>query len=191
MRFLLLLVFAMGAFAAPAFAESTAIFAGGCFWCMESEFAEAPGVRSVVSGFTGGKKANPTYEEVSTSSTGHAEAVEVHYDPTKIVYTKLLDIFWSNIDPTDGGGQFADRGSQYRPVIFTRNAEERKAAEASKTAVEAKLKRTVAVTIESASAFYAAEGYHQGYAKKNPLRYKMYKVGSGRPARLQEIWGPK
>lgn len=191
MKFLPLFACALLSFAAPAFAESKAVFAGGCFWCMESDFEDTPGVGSVVSGFTGGTKANPTYEQVSSSTTGHAEAVEVHYDPAKISYAKLLDIYWSNIDPTDAGGQFSDRGSQYRPVIFTGNDAERKAAEASKAAVENKLKRKVVVAIEPVTTFYPAEDYHQGYSKKNPLQYNMYKFGSGRPARLHEIWGTK
>ncbi len=190
MKLLSLFACALLAWAGPAAAgEARAVFAGGCFWCMESEFSHAKGVAKVVSGFSGGDKAHPTYEEVSTSSTGHAEAVEVHYDPAVIPYTKLLDIYWSNIDPTDAGGQFADRGSQYRPVIFYGNEAERQAAEASKRMAEAKIKQKVMVAIEPAKPFYAAEDYHQGYAEKNPVRYHLYKTGSGRPARLKEIWG--
>lgn len=167
----------------------TAIFAGGCFWCMEAEFEHSEGVIEVVSGYTGGTVANPTYEQVSGGGTGHAEAIQVVYDSKKITYEKLLGIFWGNIDPTDAGGQFADRGSQYRTGIFYLDEEQRKAAEISKAKIEKKLGKPLATEITQASTFYPAEDYHQNYHDKNPLRYNIYKKGSGRPERLKAIWG--
>lgn len=166
-----------------------AIFAGGCFWCTEAEFSGTDGVLSVTSGYTGGHVANPTYEQVVSKKTGHAEAIELVYDPAKVSYETLLDIYWSNIDPTDAGGQFADRGDSYRTAIFYTTEEQRQAAEASKEAVAKKLGMEIATKIEKASVFYAAEEYHQDFHKKNPLRYNSYKYGSGRVEKLEKLWG--
>lgn len=167
-----------------------ATFAGGCFWCMVSPFEELPGIVGVVSGYTGGHTVNPTYEEVCSETTGHAEAVQITFDPEVFPYSKLLDIFWRSVDPTDPGGQFHDRGSSYRPAIFYHNEEQRQQAEASKEALErsGRFDRPIAVTLEPASAFYPAEEYHQDYHHKNPLRYKYYRSGSGREAFIQRHW---
>lgn len=167
--------------------KARAVFAGGCFWCMESEFESAEGVISVVSGYTGGQTRDPSYYEVGSGKTGHAEAVEVIYDPSVISYESLLSIFWSNIDPTDAGGQFADRGSQYRSEIFVLNAAQRSAAETSKAEKEKKLGKPVHTRISEAGTFYPAEDYHQDYAKNNPVHYNAYKYGSGRVSRLKEL----
>jgi peptide-methionine (S)-S-oxide reductase len=168
-----------------------ATFAGGCFWCMEAPFDRLEGVLSVTSGYTGGTKKNPTYEEVSSGSTGHTEAVQIVYDPSKIGYTKLLDIFWRNIDPTVQNGQFCDVGSQYRSGIFYHNVEQKRLAEESKKALEksGKIKAPIHTEITPASEFYNAEEYHQNYYKKNPLRYTFYRFNCGRDSRLKEIWG--
>ena len=166
-----------------------AAFAGGCFWCMEPPYDVLPGVASTTSGYIGGRTKNPTYEEVSAGGSGHIEAVEIAYDPSKIGYDKLLDVFWRNVDPLDAGGQFCDRGDQYRTAIFYRNDEEKRLAEASKQKVEAQLKKTVATEILPATDYYAAEGYHQDYYKKNPVRYKFYRWNCGRDQRLKELWG--
>jgi peptide-methionine (S)-S-oxide reductase len=174
---------------APARAETArATFAGGCFWCMEPPFESLPGVASVTSGYTGGTKADPTYEEVSAGTTGHAEAVEIVYDPAKVSYEKLLQVFWRNIDPTVAGRQFCDVGPQYRSAVFVHDAAQRKAAEASREAVAKRL-GVVKTEIADASRFYPAEEYHQDYATKNPLRYRYYRHGCGRDARLREVWG--
>jgi peptide-methionine (S)-S-oxide reductase len=170
-------------------AEQIALFAGGCFWCMEPPFEALPGVVSVTSGYTGGTKPDPSYEEVSAGGTGHAESVQVVFDPERVSYEKLLDVYWHNIDPTVADRQFCDVGSQYRSAIFVRDAEQRRAAEASRDAVEKKLGVPVKTQIVAAGAFYPAEGYHQDYAKKNPVRYRYYRWGCGRDARLAEIWG--
>ncbi len=167
----------------------TAIFAGGCFWCMEPPFDAAEGVVKTTVGYTGGKVENPTYEQVVSKTTGHYEAIEVVYDPARTSYEKLLGIFWENIDPADAGGQFADRGQSYHTAIFYRDEAQKLAAEASKAAVAKKLGQPIATAIIAASAFYPAEDYHQEYYKKNAVHYNAYKYGSGRPARLQEIWG--
>jgi peptide-methionine (S)-S-oxide reductase len=174
--------------AAPA-AEQIALFAGGCFWCMEPPFEALPGVVSVTSGYTGGTKKDPSYEEVSAGGTGHAEAVQIVFDPERVSYEKLLDVYWHNIDPTVADRQFCDVGSQYRSAIFVRDAEQRRAAEASRDAVQAQLRVPVKTQIADAGAFYPAEGYHQDYYKKNPIRYRYYRWGCGRDARLAEIWG--
>ena len=168
-----------------------ATFAGGCFWCMEPPFEALVGVVSVTSGYTGGTKENPTYEEVSAGGTGHAESVQILYDPAKIPYEKLLDVFWHNVDPTDSSGQFCDRGSQYRPAIFVHDEEQRRLAEASKASLEKTkpFKGPVVIEIVPASAFWPAEEYHQQYHRKNPIRYKYYRHGCGRDARLKELWG--
>ncbi|KYC69080.1 peptide-methionine (S)-S-oxide reductase MsrA [Heyndrickxia coagulans] len=171
-------------------AEETAIFAGGCFWCMVHPFDQLPGIQKVVSGYTGGTKPDPTYEEVCSGATGHTEAVEITFDPEIFPYEKLLDIYWRQIDPTDAGGQFYDRGTSYRPVIFYRNEAQRQAAEASKKRLEesGRFKKPIAVTIEPASAFYPAESYHQDYYRKNPVHYEAYRQGSGRAAYLSNHW---
>jgi peptide-methionine (S)-S-oxide reductase len=172
--------------------EAVATFAGGCFWCMEEAFEMVPGVTSVVSGFMGGRVPNPTYEQVASKTTGHAEVVQVRYDPGKVSYRQLVDWFWRNIDPVDGTGQFCDKGSPYRSAIFYHDEEQKKVALASKQELEAsgRFKEPIATEIKPASAFYMAEEYHQDYYKKNPLRYKYYKYSCGRAQRLQEIWGP-
>ena len=172
---------------APALAIAT--FAGGCFWCMETAFEGKPGVKSVVSGYTSGFKLNPTYEEVSSGGTGHAESIQITYDPRVTSYTKLLDIFWHNIDPTQGDGQFCDHGPQYRSGIYYANEEQKRAAEASKRAIAAQLRKPIVTEIVIATTFYPAEDYHQDYWKKNPVRYWSYRTGCGRDARLKQIWG--
>lgn len=169
----------------------TAIFAGGCFWCMEPPFDALPGVMATTSGYTGGRKANPTYREVSAGGTGHIESVQITYDPGEISYKKLLEIFWRNVDPLDDGGQFCDRGDSYTTAIFYQNDEQQKLAEQSKAAIEQKFSKPVVTTIRPATAFYAAEEYHQDYYKKNPLRYKYYRYSCGRDRRLEELWGKK
>ncbi|HEV8238821.1 MAG TPA: peptide-methionine (S)-S-oxide reductase MsrA [Thermoanaerobaculia bacterium] len=168
--------------------RAVATFAMGCFWCAEDAFEGHAGVISVVSGYTGGSEKNPTYEQVSAHRTGHFESIEVTYDPAKVSYEQLLDVFWHNVDPTDGGGQFCDQGPQYRSAIFVHDDAQRRAAEASKAAVAGKL-RNVATLILPAGPFYAAEGYHQDFAKNNPLRYRFYSTGCGRAARLRQVWG--
>lgn len=167
-----------------------ATFAGGCFWCMVTPFEELPGIHGIVSGYTGGHTINPTYEEVCSETTGHAEAVQITFDPKLMPYEKLLDFYWRSVDPTDAGGQFHDRGSSYRPAIFYHSEEQKKEAEASMKALEAssRFDRPIAVTLEPAATFYPAEDYHQDYHKKNPLRYKYYRKGSGRDAYLARYW---
>jgi peptide methionine sulfoxide reductase msrA/msrB len=168
-----------------------ATFAGGCFWCMVHPFDRMDGVIKVVSGYTGGDKKNPTYEEVSSGTTGHIEAVEITYDPDKITYKDLLDVFWRQIDPTDGGGQFADRGSQYETAIFYHNERQKAIAEASKAEVELSGKFTLPVEtrVIKAGEFYRAEEYHQDYYKKQPARYGLYRMGSGRAGYIDRVWG--
>lgn len=170
-------------------AARTAVFAAGCFWCVEAAFDGVAGVLDVVSGYTGGSVANPTYEQVSHGETGHIEAVEVRYDPRKISYQQLLERFWRNVDVFDGGGQFCDRGDSYRAAIFVADEAERQAAQSSKGALEKRFGRSIATTIVSAAKFYRAEEYHQDYHTKNPLRYRFYRSGCGRDARLETIWG--
>ena len=196
MRFLLMLSFAIVATLSCAppsgSAESrTATFAGGCFWCMEPAFDSLKGVISVTSGYTGGEKLNPTYKEVSAGGTGHAESVEIVYDPAVISYQKLLDTFWHNIDPTAVNRQFCDSGNQYRSAIFYHSEEQAKLARASKAALERsrRFSGPIATEITPAGRFYPAEEYHQHYYKKNPLRYKYYRSGCGRDKRLKELWG--
>jgi len=171
--------------------QETAIFAGGCFWCEESAFEDLPGVISVTSGYTGGTAPNPTYEEVSTGRTGHAESAQVVYDPDKISYEKLLDVYWHNIDPLQKDGQFCDHGTQYRTAIFYLNDSQKQAAEASKAKLEQepRFKGKIATQIVPASKFYPAEAYHQNYCKVRPVQYQSYRQGCGRDARLKEIWG--
>ena len=170
---------------------ATAVFAGGCFWCMEPPYDALPGVIATTSGFTGGQKANPSYKEVSGGNTGHIEAVQVAYDLAKVSYEKLLEVYWRNVDPLDGGGQFCDRGHEYTTAIFYQNEEQKKLAEQSKSAIEKQLGRPVATVIRPAAPFYAAEDYHQDYYLKNPLRYKYYRYSCGRDQRLEKLWGKK
>jgi peptide-methionine (S)-S-oxide reductase len=172
-----------------AFATDTAVFAGGCFWSMEKAFEHQPGVLSAVSGYSGGTVANPAYEDVGTGRTGHAESVQVVFDPARTSYAKLLDVYWHSIDPTSTNGQFCDHGSEYRAIVFTRGAAQRRAAEASKTAVQAHFRRPVTTQISNAMPFYAAEAYHQDFAERNPAHYNAYRVGCGRDRRLRELWG--
>lgn len=168
-----------------------AYLAGGCFWCIETAFEGVPGVVSVVSGYTGGAERNPTYAQVSAGETGHYESVDVAFHPKRISYEKILDIFWHNIDPTQGDGQFCDRGKQYRSAIFARDAAQRAAAEKSKRAIEAsgRLKRPIVTAILPAGTFWHAEEYHQDFWKKDPERYTSYRKGCGRDRRLDELWG--
>ena len=168
-----------------------ATLAGGCFWCTESDLEKVPGVARVVSGYTGGKKENPTYQEVSAGGTGHLEAVQVYYDPQQVTYEQLLDVFWRHINPTDAGGQFVDRGSQYRSAIFYDGPEQKRLAEQSKEALNrsGKFTKPIVTEILPLGKFYEAEGYHQDYHKTNPIRYRYYRHGSGRDLFLQEVWG--
>lgn len=168
-----------------------ATFAGGCFWCMEPPFEKTAGVAEVISGYTGGHKANPTYEEVSTGTTGHLEAVLVKFDPSKVTYETLLDVFWRNIDPTNPIGQFADTGDQYKPAIFYHNDTQKHLAEESKKRLQAsgKFKKPIVVEIRKATEFYPAEEYHQDFYKKSPEHYKRYRFGSGRERFLENTWG--
>lgn len=169
---------------------AVATFAGGCFWCMEGPFEKLDGVSEVLSGYTGGPEKHPTYEQVSRGNTGHTEAVRVVYDPGKVGYDKLLDAFWRSMDPTDIGGQFADRGSQYRPAIFTHTTEQRDQAEASKKALaeSGRFDRPIIVPVQDAMAFWVAEGYHQDYYLTNTSHYKRYRKGSGREGFLEKVW---
>ena len=168
----------------------TAIFAGGCFWCMQPAFDNTPGVQQTRVGFSGGTVVNPSYEQVIRGGTGHLEAIEVTYDPAKVSYDALLDIYWQNVDPTDAEGQFADRGAHYRTSIFVADAAQRAAAEASKAAIAKKLAPApVHTAIKDAKPFYPAEDYHQKYYEKNKIHYNAYKYGSGRVSGLKEIWG--
>lgn len=168
-----------------------ATFAGGCFWCIEDAFKNVEGVVEVVSGYTGGSKENPTYEQVCSGTTGHYEAVQVTFDSSKISFDNLLDIFWSNVDPTDEGGQFADRGPQYRTAIFYHSEEQKKIAEESKKKLEAsgKYEKPIAAKIIKFKKFYKAEEYHQDYSEKNPEHYKSYKEGSGRACYIKKMRG--
>ena len=168
-----------------------AIFAGGCFWCVESDFDKIPGVLSTTSGYTGGKTANPTYEEVSSHTTGHTEAVEVVYDPAKVSYERLVSYFWHTIDPTVKDRQFCDVGSPYRTAIFAVDDAQMKTALASRAAIEKSkpFAAPIVTPVEKASEFYPAESYHQDYYIKNPVRYKYYRTSCGREARLQQLWG--
>jgi methionine-S-sulfoxide reductase len=169
-----------------------ATFAGGCFWCMEPPFDELEGVLSTTSGYTGGKVSNPSYEQVSSGGTGHLESVEIAYDPAKVSFEKLLEVFWRNVDPTDGGGQFCDRGEQYQTAIFFHGEDERRIAEESKRKLVESgiLKKPIVTSIRPAGPFYSAEEYHQDYYKKNPLRYKFYRTGCGRDRVLENLWKP-
>jgi len=195
MRRLLFSLIAVAAIAGAAAAQpavperAVATFAGGCFWCVESDFDHVPGVLETISGYTGGKVANPTYSQVSAGGTGHAESVEVVYDPRKVSFAQLLDYFWHHVDPTVKDQQFCDHGNQYRTAIFVHNDEERKLAEASKKKVEAELKKPIYTEIVHAGPFYKAEDYHQDFYLKNPTKYKFYRWNCGRDQRLEQIWG--
>jgi peptide-methionine (S)-S-oxide reductase len=171
--------------------QAKATFAGGCFWCMEPPYDELDGVVSTTSGYAGGRKKNPSYKQVSAGGTGHAEVVQVVYDPKKVSYEKLLQVFWRNVDPLVKDRQFCDWGDQYRTAIFYSNDAERRLAEASKQAVEKKLGKTVYTQIVPLQEFYPAEEYHQDYYQKNPIRYKFYRGNCGRDRRLEELWGAK
>ncbi|MEC9483834.1 MAG: peptide-methionine (S)-S-oxide reductase MsrA [Halomonas sp.] len=180
----------------PAFAQEEessslahATFAGGCFWCVEEAFDELEGVESTLSGYAGGEQETPTYEQVASGETGHAEAVRVSYDPRQVDYATLLDAFWHNVDPFAENRQFCDIGSQYRSAIFYHNDEQRRLAEQTRDALEQRFGKAIATQIVPADKFWKAEGYHQDYYRKNPVRYHFYKAGCGRTARLEEIWG--
>lgn len=182
-------------------ATETAVVAGGCFWCVEADFESVPGVKEVVSGYTGGTVANPTYKQVTRGGTGHYEAVEIRYDPAKLSYARIMELFFRSVDPTDAGGQFCDRGDSYRTAIFPKNAAQRAAAEAAKAAAAAALGRQIVTPILEAGPFYEAEGYHQGYYKgddivltrRGPKRqaeaYKFYRNACGRDERVRQLWG--
>jgi peptide-methionine (S)-S-oxide reductase len=185
----LIALLALGTDLARAQERAKATFAGGCFWCMEPPFDKLEGVISTTSGYTGGQKANPTYQEVSAGTTGHTEAVEIVYDPRKVTYARLLEVFWRNIDPTTPDRQFCDVGSQYRAAIFYHDDAQRRLAEQSKQAVAQRLRRSVVTEVLTAATFYVAEDYHQDYYKKNPIRYRFYRTGCGRDQRLEQIWG--
>ncbi|HVJ74114.1 MAG TPA: peptide-methionine (S)-S-oxide reductase MsrA [Casimicrobiaceae bacterium] len=179
--------------APKAAATAVATFAGGCFWCMEPPYDKLPGVISTTSGYMGGGKRYPTYEEVSNGVTGHAEVVQVAYDPSKVSFEKLLEVFWVNIDPTVENRQFCDRGTQYRTAIFVHTPEQRKAADASKAAVQKSkpFSEPIVTPVVDAGEFWPAEDYHQDYYRKNPARYTYYRTGCGRDARLKQLWGAK
>jgi methionine-S-sulfoxide reductase len=169
----------------------TATFAGGCFWCIQPPYDKLEGVVKTTVGYTGGPEKNPTYKQVSYGKTGHAESIEIIYDPKKVTYEELLDVFWMNIDPTDSGGQFVDRGKQYRPAIFYHGEAQKKAAEASrdKLSKSGRFDKPIVVEIVEAAEFYPAEDYHQMFYKKDPFRYKSYRSGSGRDQFIEVYWG--
>lgn len=169
--------------------RAEAIFAGGCFWCMEAPFEALRGVESVTSGYTGGRERAPTYGQVSSGATGHAEAVRVIFDPAQITYARLLEVYWRNVDPTQAGGQFCDRGEQYRTAIFVVDAEQRRLATASREEAARALGRRIVTPIEDATTFWVAEDDHQDFYRTNPTRYRSYRAGCGRDARLRELWG--
>lgn len=177
--------------AAESGSTAKAYFAGGCFWCMEEAFEKVNGVIDTVSGYMGGTLKNPTYEQVSAGQTGHAESVEVRYDPSKVTYTELLEAFWRNVDPVTPDAQFCDHGSQYRAVIFYQGDEEKRLAEESKQAIEQskRFSTPIVTQVVAASEFFPAEEYHQDFYKKNPVRYKFYKFTCGRAQRLESLWG--
>ena len=199
-RLLSILLAAAAAAAQPLAAQAqseqesaVATFAGGCFWCVEEAFDQVDGVISTISGYIGGHVDDPSYEQVTRGNTGHAEAVQVEYDPDLVTYDALLETFWHNVDPLDAGGQFCDRGDQYRTAIFYHDERQRELAERSKRKLEegGVLPGEIVTEIVPATEFYAAEGYHQDYYERNALRYNFYKFTCGRPARLEELWGPK
>ena len=168
-----------------------ATFAGGCFWCVEADFDSVLGVVRTVSGYTGGSLKNPTYKQISAGGTGHSEAVQIFYNPKKITYAMLLDVFWRSVDPTDGSGQFCDRGQSYRTGIFTNSPDQKRLAEDSKRKLQTTgvLKQPIVTPIKIAGPFYPAEEYHQNYYKKKPIHYKLYRYSCGRDARIKELWG--
>jgi peptide-methionine (S)-S-oxide reductase len=189
-------IFALGALlvfgvASPPGGLAKATFAGGCFWCMEPPFDKLPGVVSTTSGYTGGRVKNPSYEQVSSGGTGHAESLEVVYDPAKVSYEKLLEVYWHNVDPLTPNRQFCDAGEQYRTAIFFHGEEQKRLAEKTRAEVAKELGKPVVTEIVPAGPFYAAEEYHQDYYRKNPIRYKYYRNGCGRDHRLAELWGDK
>ena len=171
--------------------QAVATFAGGCFWCMEPPYDKLDGVLATTSGYTGGDTVDPTYEQVSAGGTGHAEVVQITYDPSKVSYDELLEVFWRNVDPLDAGGQFCDRGEQYRTGIFVHDEEQQRLAEASKQDLEEskRFDRPIVTEIVAAGPFYPAEDYHQDYYEKNPIRYNVYRWNCGRDQRLTEVWG--
>jgi peptide-methionine (S)-S-oxide reductase len=180
-----------GEAAVPPKQRATAIVATGCFWCTEADFDKLPGVLSTTSGYTGGKTIRPSYKQVSGGGTGHIEAVRIVYDPSKVSYAELIEHSFRTSDPLDSGGQFCDRGYQYRSAIFFADAKQRQIVEAAKARVQAKLGKTVQTLILPAAAFYLAEGYHQDYYKKNPVRYKFYRWNCGRDQRIKQLWGDR
>jgi peptide-methionine (S)-S-oxide reductase len=201
-RFLLAAILILGAGVAGPLAQDKAgggaskgtdiaIFAGGCFWCVESDFDHVPGVVKTISGYTGGSIKNPTYERVGSGGTGHIEAVAIHFDPKKVSYMDLVEIFWRSVDPTDKGGQFCDRGETYQTAIFARTPEQKRIAEASKAKIAKSgiLKQPIVTPIRDAGPFWPAEDYHQNYYEKNPVRYKFYRYRCGRDARIRDLWG--
>ena len=171
--------------------HQTATFAGGCFWCIESDFDKVPGVVSTTSGYTGGHTADPDYDQVTTGGTGHREALQIKFDPGKVSYSQLLEVFWHSVDPTDPGGQFCDRGESYQTAVFVHDDQQRQLAEASKKAAMAALRREIVTPVEAAGRFYPAEEYHQDYYRKNPIRYRFYRWNCGRNQRVKEVWGNK
>ncbi|HET7729403.1 MAG TPA: peptide-methionine (S)-S-oxide reductase MsrA [Usitatibacter sp.] len=173
--------------------HAVATFAGGCFWCMEPPYDKLPGVTATISGYMGGRTVNPTYQDVTSGTTGHAEVVQVVYDPKKVSYEKLLDVFWVNIDPTVKDRQFCDAGSQYRSAIFYHDEAQRKAAEASLAALQKSkpFNEPIVTPVQMAGPFYPAEDYHQDYYTKSPVRYNLYRTGCGRDARLKQLWGDR
>ena len=189
-RFTIAILALMTLAASPAFAGETAVatFAGGCFWCLEGPFDDVKGVKSTTVGYTGGTEKNPTYQQVSSKKTGHCEAIQVEYDPDRVTYSHLLEVYWHNIDPTAGDHQFCDWGPQYRPEIFYHDDEQKRLAEESRDRVEEKF-GTVAVKIEAAGTFWPAEEYHQDFYMKSPDHYSAYRRGCGRDKRLKELWG--
>lgn len=190
-RFVLLssALFCVAVASAPAQSQlETATFAGGCFWCMEEPFDELDGVVSTLSGYAGGHLQNPTYDDVTAGTSGHAEVVQITYDPGEVSYETLLFVFWRNVDPFDAGGQFCDRGGSYRTAIFYETKEQQRVARASKRRVSRKFSRAVVTEIEALDEFYPAENYHQDYYKRNPVRYRFYRTACGRDARLRAVW---
>ena len=181
--------FSLRTLPAEAATLAKATFAGGCFWCMEKPFDELPGVVSTTSGYTGGQTVSPSYRQVSSGKTGHAESVQVVYDPAQVNYEKLLDVFWHNVDPLDAGGQFCDRGTQYRTNIFVHDEQQQTLAKQSKAALAKSGVQPIATEIVSAGEFYPAEDYHQNYYKTHPLKYRFYRLSCGRDQRLTEVWG--
>ena len=173
----------------PGKTHQVAIFAGGCFWCVEKDFDHVPGVTETVSGYTGGHLDNPTYRDVVTETTGHREVVRITFDPSKVTYETLLEVFWRSVDPTDAGGQFCDRGESYTTAIYTLDADQLTAAKASAKTIADVLGKKIATVIEPASTFYRAEEYHQDFYLKNPVRYRYYRFGCRRDARIKDLWG--